>query len=83
MKEIDSSAVTDRDSFISFIELLVNDLKENPEDWQNRELDTFLFGLASWINNMDGYYANTGMEAPKNINWRFLADTLLAAGVYE
>ncbi|MGY5360334.1 DUF7660 family protein [Cronobacter dublinensis] len=40
--------------------------------------------MASWIEDMDGYYLNKGLPVPDhNVNWAFIADILRAAKVYE
>jgi hypothetical protein len=75
--------VTDRESFVRFVELMSLDLKKNPQAWENRDLSSFLEALAGWIEDMDGYYENQKLEKPKNINWQFMTDALMAARIYE
>lgn len=75
--------VADRESFVRFVELMSTDLKENPQSWGNRDLGSFLEAYASWIEDMEGYYENQKLETPKNINWQFMTDSLMAARIYE
>lgn len=75
--------VADRESFVRFVELMAADLKKNPNEWENRDLESFLQAMASWIEDMDGYYQNQQIEMPKNINWHFMSSVLMAAKIYE
>ena len=80
---LNAKNVTDRESFVRFVELMSADLKTNPQSWENRDLCSFLEASAGWIDDMDGYYENLKLEKPKNINWQFMTDVLMAARVYE
>jgi len=40
--------VSDRKSFALFIELLRKDLFENPQDWENKNLDDFLEAMSAF-----------------------------------
>jgi hypothetical protein len=75
--------VRNRDDFVAYVRGLIVDLRQNPQDWENRNLETYLEGLASWVQDMDGYYENFGLEKPRDVNWDFMADVLSAASVYE
>lgn len=75
--------MTDRKSFVDFVTKLGDDLKSNPTSWENQDLGAFLGALASWVEDMDGYYKNTGREIPKDVSWKVFADALMAARVYE
>ncbi len=39
-------AIRSRDDFVSFVHALVQDLKENPDEWESCELGDYLEGLA-------------------------------------
>jgi hypothetical protein len=49
----------------------------------NANLDAFLGGLASWIEDMDGYYQSRGLEVPQRPTWKTLGEMLAAARIYE
>jgi len=78
-----AKAVSDRESFVGFLAKLSADLKSAPETWENGDLSAYLSALASWIEDMDGYYQNMGLERPKDVQWNVFADALMAARVYE
>lgn len=76
--------VTDRQTFIRFVDLLRQDLVNNPGSWENKKLDDFLEALSAYAQDIQEYYDNTG----QNINsdqpgWQTFADMLKGASVYE
>ena len=76
--------ISSRDEFTAFAKALADNLSCHPEEWQNATLTEFIRGLAGFVENMDGYYANVGADVNCNLpNWRIFADALLAARVYE
>lgn len=76
--------VTDRQSFIKFADLLRQDFIDNPENWENTTVDTFLAAISSYADDIQGYYDNT----KQNVNadqpgWQVFADILKGATMYE
>lgn len=59
--------------FETFLRLLVQDLKENKQDWDNDSLELFLEALY-------GYNFESENE---EASWKKFAEMLLAAKVYE
>lgn len=81
---ISNFKVTDRQSFIEFIDLLRKDFVDNPESWENKKVDDFLEALSSYANDIQGYYDNT----KQNVNadephWQTFADIFKGATLYE
>lgn len=72
-----------KDDFINFVHSLQDELKAKPTEWENRTLDSYLEAIASWTEDMDNYYVNTGKPVPKDVNWSVFADILKAASMYE
>ena len=64
--------ISQRD-FVEFLKLLRQDLKKNPNEWENGDLESFLDGL-------EGYSTDKVQEMP---SWKTFAELLLAAKVYE
>jgi hypothetical protein len=77
------SEIKDRKDFVHFVELLVYSLKDNPTEWTNRTLSEYLEGIASWTEDMDGYYQNNNIPIPENIDWKVFANILIGAKMYE
>ena len=76
--------VRDRTSFIKFLDLLRQDLLQHPETWENKTLPDFLEALATYTEDIQGYYDNTGanVDAGKAA-WSTFADIFKGAKVYE
>lgn len=76
--------VTNRQSFIEFIDLLRKDFVDNPENWENKKLDDFLEALSSYANDIQGYYDNTKQNVNADEpNWQTFADIFKGATIYE
>jgi hypothetical protein len=65
--------IKSKKDFEIFLKLLVQDLKENKQDWDNDSLELFLEALY-------GYNFESENEEP---SWKKFAEMLLAAKVYE
>ncbi|MNE67105.1 hypothetical protein D3C87_481850 [compost metagenome] len=76
--------VTDRTSFIKFLDLLHQDLLRHPETWENKTLPDFLEAVAAYTEDIQGYYDNTeaNVDAEKAA-WSTFADIFKGAKVYE
>lgn len=75
--------INSKEDFINFVELLVSNLKSNPEEWTNKTLPEYLESISSWTEDMEGYYQNNNMSIPENVNWKVFANILIAAKMYE
>lgn len=75
--------INSKEDFVNFVELLVSNLKRNPEEWTNKSLPEYLESISSWTEDMEGYYQNNDMPIPENINWKVFANILIAAKMYE
>lgn len=85
MKELHEQVaeIQTRADLVAFVEALRADLKMRPEKWENATLESFLGALASWTEDMDGYYQNKGQEAPQSPTWKTFGEMLAAARIYE
>jgi hypothetical protein len=77
------SEIQTRADLVAFVEALQSDLRARPEKWGNSTLDSFLGALASWTEDMDGYYQNKGLEVPRSPTWKTFGEMLAAARIYE
>ncbi|WP_459623926.1 DUF7660 family protein [Burkholderia sp. 3C] len=53
---------------------------------ENDSIGAYLDGMASRVEDMDGCYENMGISKSvklESMNWRVLADILIAARMYE
>jgi DNA polymerase III delta prime subunit len=63
--------------------MLRQDLSAHPEEWENKTLGDFLDALSAWVEDMDGYYQNNSRAMPESLDWKNIAEMLLAAKYYE
>lgn len=63
-----------KNDFLHFMKMLMNDYNINKDLWENNKLD-------SYLNGIDGYVDDSLLD--NDINWKILANILLAAKVYE
>ncbi len=71
------------DDFIEFVNLPIKDNALNPSEWENKSADEYLKGIASWVEDMDGYYDNMNLQKPTDIDWKFIAALLYVGKIYE
>lgn len=75
--------VGSRDGLAKLASALAQDLKDNPDEWENGDLGSFLEAIAAWVEDMDGYHENTNQPLPADASWGVFAAILMAARVYE
>jgi hypothetical protein len=67
--------VTDRQSFIKFLERLQDDLLHNRDKWENDTLEKFLDAMAAYAQDVQGYYNNTNQQVNADeASWKVFAD---------
>lgn len=77
-------SVGNQKELAAFVEELANSLSTDPASWGNTSLESYLRAMAAWVNDMDGYYRNTGQNFSENqVSWKNIADMLMAATMYE
>lgn len=75
--------VKKKEDFIEFMDLLLIDLRNSGENWENKSLENYLEAIQSWTEDMDGYYLNNNLPIPNNVNWKVFCEILVAARIYE
>lgn len=82
MFDILNNIVTKED-FIHFMKKLKEDNQVNEEEWENKKIHLYLESISSWVEDMDGYYNNMGIDMPTDINWQFIATLFYVGKIYE
>ena len=78
------SSIRTRHDLAAFVAKLKVELDSNADDWENSDLSSFLDAMSAWIEDMDGFYRNTGQAFSESTpSWKVLADILYAARNYE
>ena len=69
--------ISNHNELAIFIQKLHQNLIDDPSDWDNIKLVDFLDALASWTEDMDGYYKNTNqIERLEQPDWKTFAEML-------
>jgi hypothetical protein len=74
-----------KQDFLRFIDLLINDYRENQEKWENQSVEDFLDAMCRWTESIEAYYKNnevSGVDLTA-VTWRVFADILIAPKYYE
>ncbi|MGZ4049367.1 MAG: DUF7660 family protein [Bacteroidia bacterium] len=83
-EELSDFKVTDKQTFIEFLDLLRKDLIENPETWENKKLSDFLNAFASFTEDIQGYYDNQKLKInADDASWKTFSDIFKGATMYE
>jgi hypothetical protein len=77
------ASINTREDLVKFIQQLADDLRADPDAWENASLERFLDALARWSGSMHNVYRNTGRPVPDEPSWRTIGEMMLAATMYE
>ncbi|MDQ0271327.1 DUF7660 family protein [Cytobacillus purgationiresistens] len=75
--------VNNKEQFTQFISSLTTDFKLKPDEWENNDIESFLQGVKSWVEDMEGYYENNNLPIPKDIDWNYIATIFYVGKLYE
>ena len=74
--------IDSREDLARFVDEMRRSLQDG-QQWENRDLGSFLDAMAAWITDMDGYFENIGEPCPERPTWQTFAQILAAATIYE
>ena len=81
--KIQVNEIETREDLVKYLEEFRLSLHSNSEEWDNKDLASFLEGMSAWVADMDGYFSNIGEQCPEKPEWRTFAQILAASKVYE
>jgi hypothetical protein len=76
-------AITTRDDLASFLDLLSADAVDHGSEWENGQIDTMLESMSAWLRDSTGHPNFTHHPDLSPVQWRFVAELLLAGKYYE
>jgi len=83
-EKVNDFKVTDRQTFIQFLDLLRQDFLENRESWESKTIPDFLEALSAYTEDIQGYYDNMKQDVNADMaNWSTFADIFKGAKIYE
>lgn len=71
------SNIRNKDDFLDFIKNYVVSTDNHIK------LNEYLESVMSWVEDMDGFYTNTGYKQPDAIDWSFIATLFYVGKIYE
>ena len=77
------NGISSKEDLVDFLYNLSDDKRVNETQWENKDVESYIEGIAAWIEDMEGYYKNTGKEMPQNVDWSFIATLLYVGKIYE
>ncbi len=72
-----------RKDFVKFMEMMSGAYKNNGMNWENDNLDLYLSAMASYSDDVAGYYENTNQGDADSPTWKLFADIVIGASMYE
>ena len=79
-----AETVNSRESFLKFLNHLMENYKNHKDEWDNSRLEDFLEGFLGFTTDIQGYYDNSNQKVDVEvITWKMLTDMLTAAIVYD
>lgn len=77
------NAISSYKELSSYLRNLLESYVSGKSSWENNSLEKFLEAAANWIEDMEGYYKNSGETVPEQPEWRTIGLIFLAATNYE
>ena len=77
------NSIKNKEDFISFIDILLTDNRVNNDEWENKDILSYLDAISSWVKDMEGYYRNMKLGIPASIDWKFIATLFYVGKIYE
>ena len=78
-----ANSITSLEDLIIFIRAFYMDFNNNKEQWENTTLENFLEAMSAWAEDTMEHHKHLKTTDKLQLNWKFFADLLMAARVYE
>ena len=67
--------VTDKESLLHFMKMLINDCRENSQEWERDSIDEYLDAMIAWVNDFSKCQYN-------DIDWNKIDYSVIARILY-
>lgn len=78
----DVKNIVTRHDLARFLLKVSRDFEVNGDTWENQDIVSLFSAMSSWVEDMDGYYINTGQEFREDQPWKTFADIVCGGIVY-
>lgn len=68
--------VTDKESLLHFMKMLIDDYRKNPQEWEHDSIDEYLDAMMAWVHDFSKSKYN-------DIDWNHIDYSLLARILYS
>ena len=68
-------SVTDKESLLQFMKMLINDYRENSQEWERDSIDEYLDAMIAWVNDFSKCQYN-------DIDWNKIDYSVIARILY-
>ena len=77
MNDIDKyiDGVTNKEAFLCFIKMLIDDYRKNPQEWEHNSIDGYLDAMLTWVKDFSNCEFN-------DINWNKTDYSIIARILY-
>ena len=73
-----------RAEFSRYVRELRDDLIENPDEWENITLESYLEAMSAYTNDIQAVYKNFGVDVDAELpTWETFSKILKGASIYE
>lgn len=72
--------VNSKEDFIEFLKLFYSDLIQNVNEWENRDLESFLFAMGRFLEESTEKSLVVVDFTP---SWKMFAELLITTSIYE
>ena len=62
---------------------MLTDNRVNNDEWENKDILSYLDAISSWVEDMEGYYQYMKLDIPASIDWKFIATLFYVGKIYE
>ena len=73
--------VSDKETFLRFVKILVDDYRENSQEWAHNSIDEYLDAIAAWVTDFSKCQYND--VDWKKIDYSIIARILYMGKMYE
>ena len=64
--------ISDKESFLRFLEMLIDDYRNHPQEWEHWSIDEYLDAMMAWIDDFS--------KCPRNdIDWEKIDYSIMAS----